>query len=69
MANSASSTITVKMDLTTEEVVRSPTDSALPDTRMPSRQPIMAIAIARNGALMMPTKNVLVSIAASTRCR
>ena len=42
----ASTTITTKIDCTTLEVVRSPTDCALPVTRKPSRQPMTAILLA-----------------------
>ena len=54
-ANSPSSTITRKIDFTTEVVVRLPSDSALPFTRKPSLQATMPITSAMNGALMMPT--------------
>src|SRR5215468_10619703 len=55
MANSPSSTMTRKMDLTTEAVVLSPRDSALPLTSRPSAHATMPIARAMNGALMRPT--------------
>src|SRR5262249_16504390 len=51
MANSPSTTITVKIDFTTEEVVFRPSDSAEPSTFMPSMQAITAIIRAMNGAL------------------
>ena len=58
-AATASSTITIKIDCTTLDVVCSPTDSALPLTLKPSRQPTAAIRKAKNGALTMPTRKFL----------
>src|SRR5450830_1072070 len=55
-AATASSTITTKIDCTTLEVVWAPTDSALPLTLKPSRQPMAAIRKAKNGAFTMPTR-------------
>jgi hypothetical protein len=55
MAKSPSSTITRKIDFTTEAVVCSPSDSALPFTLRPSAQATTPIASAMNGALIMPT--------------
>jgi len=54
-ANSPSSTITRKIDFTTEVVVCLPSDSALPLTRRPSLQATTPITSAMNGALMIPT--------------
>jgi hypothetical protein len=51
----ASITITSEMLCTTLEVVRSPTDCAVPLTCSPSRQPISAISRANTGALDKPT--------------
>src|SRR5216684_8016739 len=52
--NIASSTMTLKIDSTTERVVSWPTLSALPWTCRPSKQPIVAITAPNTGALMMP---------------
>src|SRR5690348_15728918 len=41
---------------TTDCVVSRPTLSALPDTRMPSKQPTMAMTAAKTGALTRPTQ-------------
>src|SRR5437899_1201900 len=54
-ANNPSSTITRKIDLTTDVVVCLPSDSALPFTRRPSLHATMPITSAMNGAFMMPT--------------
>ena len=54
-ANRPSSTITRKIDFTTDVVVCLPSDSALPFTRRPSLQATMPITSAMNGALRMPT--------------
>src|SRR5690242_8420054 len=51
----ASTMITRKIDCTTLDVVRSPTDCALPCTLKPSRQPITAIRNAKIGALASPS--------------
>src|SRR5258708_7459069 len=53
-ANSPSSTITRKIDFTTEVVVCLPSDSALPFTRKPSLQATMPITSAINRALIRP---------------
>ena len=50
----ASSTMTQKIDSTTERVVSWPTLSALPWTCSPSKQPIVAITAPNTGALIMP---------------
>ncbi|MNC79231.1 hypothetical protein D3C75_1316560 [compost metagenome] len=55
-AATASSTITTNIDWTTLDVVCAPTDSALPLTLKPSRQPIEAIRKAKTGALTIPTR-------------
>jgi len=52
--NMASSTMTQKIDSTTERVVSWPTLSALPRTWRPSKQPIVAITAPNTGALIMP---------------
>src|SRR5258706_4372479 len=67
--NRASSTITRKIDFTTERVVSRPTLSAEPRTRIPCMQPITAMMKANTGALTRPTKRSLVSTAAWTRSR
>src|SRR5512141_3004888 len=66
-ANSPSSTITRKIDFTTEVVVCLPSDSALPLTRNPSLQATMPIASAMNGALMMPTSKLVTETASCSR--
>ncbi|MNY73527.1 hypothetical protein D3C86_2123390 [compost metagenome] len=55
-AATASSTMTTKIDCTTLDVVWAPTDSALPLTLKPSRQPIAAMRNAKIGALTIPTR-------------
>src|SRR5690554_5364598 len=59
MAASASTRMTKKIDCTTAEVVRSPTDWALPATLKPSRQPMSAINPANSGALDKPSHRCL----------
>ena len=54
MENTASSTITQKIDSTTERVVSWPTLSALPLTCSPSKQPIAAMMKPNTGDLIMP---------------
>src|SRR6266704_645673 len=66
-ANSPSSTITRKIDFTTEVVVCLPSDSALPFTRRPSLQATMPITSAMNGALMMPTSKWVTDTASCNR--
>src|SRR5437899_888335 len=56
MENSASSTMTRKIALTTARVVSRPTDSADPLTRSPCMQPMTAMKKAKMGALKRPTK-------------
>src|SRR5690606_40783669 len=51
MAAKASIRMTREMVCTTLEVVRSPTDWAVPCTWKPSRQPIRAMTVAKTGAL------------------
>ena len=63
MAKMPSTTITMKIDFTTEAVVCVPSDSALPRTAMPSVQAISAMISAMNGALMRPLQNEEKSIA------
>ena len=55
MEKMASSTMTQKIDSTTDLVVSWPTLSALPLTCKPSKQPMMAITAPNTGALIMPT--------------
>ena len=50
----ASSTITQKIDSTTDLVVSWPTLSALPRTCRPSKQPMVAMTAPNTGALIMP---------------
>src|SRR5437667_9279743 len=66
-ANSPSSTITRKIDFTTEVVVCLPSDSALPFTRKPSLQATTPITSAMNGALMMPTSKWVTETASWSR--
>src|SRR5436305_7695800 len=66
-ANSPSSTITRKIDFTTDVVVCLPSDSALPLTRRPSLQATMPIASAMNGALMIPTLKLVTDTASCRR--
>ena len=54
---------------TTLEVVRSPSDCAVPSVCRPSRQPISAITIANTGAFDMPTQKCRVSIISCMRAR
>src|SRR5688572_28897102 len=67
--NSASSTITRKIDFTTALVVSRPTLSAEPPTRSPCMHPITAMTTAKTGALMRPTSRSRVSTASWTRTR
>src|ERR1700676_3933407 len=67
IANSPSSTITRKIDFTTEVVVCLPSDSALPFTRKPSLQATMPITSAINGALIMPTSKWVTDTASCRR--
>src|SRR6516225_4079547 len=62
-ANSPSSTMTRKIDFTTEVVVCLPSDSALPLTRRPSLQATMPMTSAMNGALRIPTSKWAMEIA------
>src|SRR5690606_39865292 len=54
-AASASNTITSEIVCTTLEVVRSPTDCAVPLTCRPTRPPISPITLATTGATDRPT--------------
>ena len=58
--------MTTKIDSTTARVVRSPTDSALPVTCIPWKQPIMAMMMPNTGALMRP---MTMSDSGVTSCR
>ena len=69
MANTPSSAITRKIDLTTEEVVLRPSEAALPSTSNPSTQATSPIMSAMNGALIMPTSKVGSQIASRSRAR
>src|SRR5690606_27713644 len=69
IAAKASRMITTEIDCTTEEVVRSPTDCAVPVTCMPSRQPIRPISIANTGAFDRPTHMCLRSMVSCMRPR
>src|SRR6202162_969512 len=66
-ANRPSSTITRKIDFTTDVVVCLPSDSALPFTRRPSLQATMPITSAMNGALRMPTSKWVTETASCSR--
>src|SRR5580692_5378580 len=66
-ANSPSSTITRKIDFTTEVVVCLPSDSALPFTRKPSLQATIPITSATNGALTIPTSKLVTDTASCRR--
>ena len=66
-AKMPSTTMTVKIDLTTDAVVWRPSDSADPSTFMPSMQAMRPIISAMTGALRMPTKKVLRPIASLSR--
>src|SRR5262249_22181262 len=67
--NSASSTITRKIALTTARVVSRPTLSAEPAMRSPCMQPITPMKKANTGAFARPTKRSLLSTALCTRSR
>src|ERR1043166_1259987 len=66
-ANSPSSTITRKIDLTTEAVVCWPSDSALPLTLSPSVAATSPITSAMNGAFRMPTSKCVTETASRSR--
>ncbi len=53
-----STTMTVKMAFTTEEVTRRPSDLAEPSTSRPSTDAMRPMTSAMNGALIRPTKKV-----------
>jgi hypothetical protein len=59
--------MTRKIDLTTEAVVLSPSEAALPSTSKPSVQATSPMVSAMNGALIMPTSNVGSQIASRSR--
>src|SRR5690606_14799657 len=69
MAKNASSTITSEIDCTTLEVVRSPSDCAVPLTCSPSRQPIKLITSANTGALPKPTHRCFKAMVSCMRAR
>src|ERR1700730_17070767 len=69
MAKNPSSTMTRKIDLTTEAVVLSPSEAALPSTLNPSTQATSPMVSAMNGALIMPTAKVGIQIAWRSRSR
>src|SRR5690606_35997293 len=69
IAANASITITSEIVCTTLDVVRSPTDWAVPVTCSPSRQPISAITSANTGALDMPIRKWRSSICSCIRAR
>src|SRR5580693_1832265 len=69
MAKKPSSTMTRKIDLTTDAVVFSPSEAALPSTSKPSTQATSPITSAMNGALIMPTEKVVTEIASRSRAR
>ena len=56
-------TMTMKIDLTTDDVTHRPSDLADPRTSMPSVAAIRPITTAMNGALMRPTRNVSTQMA------
>src|SRR5205085_4732688 len=69
MAKTPSTTITMKIALTTDEVTWRPSDSAEPSTASPSIEAMRPMISAMKGALMMPTRNVFIWIAALRRDR
>src|ERR1700710_2296042 len=62
-AKAPSSTMTRKIDLTTEIVVCLPRDSALPLTLSPSLQATMPMTSAMKGALIIPTSKCVTDTA------
>src|SRR5262252_9930481 len=66
-ANRPSSTITRKIDFTTDVVVCLPSDSALPLTLKPSLQATIPITSAMKGALRMPTLKDVTDTASCSR--
>src|SRR5690348_15180122 len=66
-ANKPSSTITRKIDLTTEAVVCCPRDSALPLTLRPSQAATTPITKAMNGAFRIPTSKCVTETASRRR--
>src|SRR6185295_10023612 len=69
MAKRPSTTMTEKIDFTTELVVCLPSDSAEPCTFMPSIQAVVPIIRAIAGALMMPTRKVEIQMASRSLSR
>src|SRR5215469_8754519 len=67
IANRPSSTITRKIDFTTDAVVCAPSDSALPLTLNPSQAATSPITSAMNGALRMPTSKCVTETASRRR--
>src|SRR6202034_2735691 len=65
IANSASPSMTKKMDCTTATVVRRPSSRAESRTSMPRNVPTMAIRSANTGALIKPDQKV---VGASDSC-
>src|SRR5262249_3245422 len=66
-ANRPSSTITRKIDLTTEAVVCWPSDSALPLTLSPSQAATSPITSAMKGAFRRPTSKCVTETASRKR--
>src|SRR3954454_11349016 len=66
-AKRPSSTITRKIDFTTDAVVCSPNDSALPLTSKPSAQATTPITSPMNGALIIPTLKWVTEMASVSR--
>src|ERR1700759_4737773 len=66
-AKTPSSTITRKIDLTTEAVVCCPRDSAPPLTLRPSQAATRPITKAMNGAFKMPTSKCVIETASRRR--
>src|SRR5664279_190531 len=69
MAKTPSSTITRKIDLTTDAVVWMPSDSALPWTFSPSEDATMPMTSAITGALIMPIQKSWIETASRSRDR
>src|SRR5205085_6880751 len=61
-ANTASRTITMKIDWTTAFVVRRPTSSEFPCTIMPWKQPVKAMMKPNTGALIKPIHRSVIGI-------
>src|SRR6478672_1625852 len=67
IAKRPSSTITRKIDFTTDVVVCLPSDSALPLTRSPSLQATIPITSAMKGAFRIPTLKWVTEMASCNR--